>query len=191
MVLVWTVWVKVIGNVALKGVERPEVFGSGPVELIQDFTDSSLCSAHLLSLLLDKSLWISSFDHRGDFNMWMAWWNRHRLSIRSRNKKPKLKTRFFFWRKWKCMSVQSQCWSLCDTLVSRYGLGPSVYWFLLKHIIIWSCLNTVLGTFKLSVVFVAGLDGLITFLTPNSRVIPRHPWFPQACYVTQPWFISW
>jgi len=84
--------VKVIGNVALKGVKRPEDFGSGPVELIQDFTDSSLCSAHLLSLLVDKSLWISSFGHRGALNMWMAWWNRHRLSIRSRNKKPKQKT---------------------------------------------------------------------------------------------------
>lgn len=45
-----------------------------------------------------------------------------------------------------------------------------------------SCLSTDLGmsltaiiTFKFSVVFIAGLDGLITFLTPNSRVIPRHP----------------
>lgn len=118
VVLVWTVWVKVIGNVALKGVERPKVFGSGPVELIQDFTDSSLCSAHLLSLLRDKSLWISSFDHRGDFNMWMAWWNRRRLSENRSWKR---------WRKWE-KSKRAQVW----------------LWLLWKYII-WSCLNTVLG----------------------------------------------
>lgn len=205
VVLVWTVWVKVIGNVALKGVERPEVFGSGPVEHIQDFTDSSLCCAHLL---LDKSLWISSFGHRGALNIWMAWWNRHRLSIRSRVRKPKF---FFFFT----FSGENRHACLCKTWLLTVT-SKEIFWFLdmvripLFYQFIVSGKYFFDNALSSGVVWTVSGMSLTAIITLSSQLSswwdwmgsllssPQIPlWFPdlwvttEACYVIHPWFTSW
>lgn len=82
--------------------------------------------------------------------------------------------------------------SPCDILVSRYGSYPSFFISLLTLESISLTMHYHLELFehsfwngadsnnniKLSVVFMVGLDGLITFLTPNSPVI--HSRVPPA-----------